>query len=336
MNKYLINSIILVLVISTSLINYKALQSSFLQGFLIQDFNEQKFRVPIYEIKKLDDNFPSISATLIPIKALKARYYYQMDSIDKAIELNKTSIKDNPYIKVPEAQLANIYFDIKEFDSSYVYAKDAFQYIPNNNFHRDIYFKNLVIRGDTNQLRDSFKKIKNSNSSHWIDYINSRYFIVGPKDSEILNLLNEFSDRFPQYINDKRYIVLKNIITSGELNVNIAANLVEQGNLNYDSKNYKDAIQFYEAALEFDKGDYIIYENAAITYNNLENYKKAYEYFDKVIYELKSIDGKSEYLKALMLIKLDSLDQGCRYLIKANEKRYGGSGTVDVYNRFCR
>ena len=103
-----------------------------------------------------------------------------------------------------------------------------------------------------------------------------------------------------------------------------------------ESKKYKDAIEFYEAALEFDKGDYIIYENAAITYNNLENYQKAYEYFDKVIYELKSIDGKSEYLKALMLIKLDSLNQGCRYLIKANEKRYGGSGTVDVYNRFCR
>ena len=39
------------------------------------------------------------------------------------------AIKDNPYIKSPQAQLAYLYLDIEEFDSAYYFAKDAFKII---------------------------------------------------------------------------------------------------------------------------------------------------------------------------------------------------------------
>ena len=40
-----------------------------------------------------------------------------------------------------------------------------------------------------------------------------------------------------------------------------------------------------------------------MAYDNLEEYSKAEEYFDKVIYDFKTKDGKSEFIKGLMLIK---------------------------------
>ena len=52
---------------------------------------------------------------------------------------------------------------------------------------------------------------------------------------------------------------------------------------------------------------HVYFENAAISYDNLENYSKAEEYFNKVIYYFKTIDGKSEFFKGLMLIKNNNL-----------------------------
>ena len=52
------------------------------------------------------------------------------------------------------------------------------------------------------------------------------------------------------------------------------------------------------------------FENAAISYDNIKNYSKAEEYFNKVIYDFKTVDGKSEFFKGLMLIKNDNLP-GC-------------------------
>ena len=101
-------------------------------------------------------------------------------------------------------------------DSSYYYAENAFKAIPDNNIHRDIYFKNLVRLKDTVKLRESFKILKDRNSpDHWIDYLVSRFNIVGANDSENITLLDEFVDYFPSYSDDKRYISLKSLLTIG-------------------------------------------------------------------------------------------------------------------------
>ena len=61
----------------------------------------------------------------------------------------------NPYLKAAEGELANIYLDEKQYDSAYYYSKIAFETIPNSNPHRHAYFKSLVHRKDTIELRRS-------------------------------------------------------------------------------------------------------------------------------------------------------------------------------------
>ena len=133
---------------------------------------------------------------------LVGRYYRNIDSINIAKKLFLDAIKDNPYIKSPQAQLAYLYYDIEKLDSAYYYAKDAFNSIPNNNVHRDIFFKTLVKRKDTTELKNSFKLLKELDfytPDHWLGYMDSRYQIVGPQDKELLNLIPEFENQFPKY-----------------------------------------------------------------------------------------------------------------------------------------
>ena len=58
-----------------------------------------------------------------------------------------------------------------------------------------------------------------------------------------------------------------------------------------------------------------------MAYDNLEEYSKAEEYFDKVIYDFKTKDGKSEFIKGLMLIKNNN-PLGCKYIETAAKKNY--------------
>ena len=138
---FIVTTIILML-----FINYKAFISSQIQPYLIADLNEGMLRYSFSDAIKVDVDFPSLSGPTQPIKMLVGRYYRNEDSINTAKRLFLDAIKDNPYIKSPEAQLGYLYFDIEEFDSAYYYAKDAFNGIPNNNAHRDIFFKTLVQR----------------------------------------------------------------------------------------------------------------------------------------------------------------------------------------------
>tara|TARA_X000000368_G_scaffold27617_1_gene20833 strand:- start:17709 stop:18722 length:1014 start_codon:yes stop_codon:yes gene_type:complete len=331
--KILFISLTLLLVLYT---NYKAFVSSTIQPFLIADLNEGKVSYPLSDAKKVDLDFPSLSGPTQPIKMLVGRYYRNVDSIDTAKRLFLDAIKDNPYIKSPEAQLGYLYFDLKEFDSAYYYAKDAFNGIPNNNVHRDIFFKTLVQRKDTIELNESFElllELDPNNSSHWLGYIDSRYQIVGPQDPEIIDLIDRFENQFPNF--NKRVIDGFRVVSKSnlqDLSLGSAfANLADQF---FEDGEYLTAADHYEFAIERAEFEYAYYENAAISYYLGEKYEKAYNYFTKVIDEFEINDGKSEFYKGILLIELDSLSKGCDYLLKSSKLGFAG-GSSSVYNNFC-
>tara|TARA_B100001769_G_scaffold274648_1_gene273581 strand:+ start:980 stop:1990 length:1011 start_codon:yes stop_codon:yes gene_type:complete len=328
---FIVTTIILML-----FINYKAFISSQIQPYLIADLNEGMLRYSFSDAIKVDVDFPSLSGPTQPIKMLVGRYYRNEDSINTAKRLFLDAIKDNPYIKSPEAQLGYLYFDIEEFDSAYYYAKDAFNGIPNNNAHRDIFFKTLVQRKDTMQLKKSFDlllKLDKQNTSHWLGYLDSRYQIVGPQDPEILELIPRFENQFPNF--DKRVIDGLRVISKSDLQDlsfgSAFANLADQL---FEDEEYLTAAYHYEFAIERAEFEYAYYENAAISYYLVEKYDKALNYFSKVIDEFEINDGKSEFYKGILLIELDSLSKGCDYLLKSSKLGFAG-GSISAYNNFC-
>jgi tetratricopeptide (TPR) repeat protein len=320
--------------------SYKILNSSNFQAILVYDFNNGSSVYTLENENKFDDNFPNITATALPIKYLKARYYLEIDSIETAKKLIHESIKHNPYISAPEALLAYIHLAEKNIDSALFYSKKAFYGISDNNRHRDVYFDTLKEMNDSISLDLAFEKIKDKNSEdHWYGYILTRNDINKKPQKNLLKLFEEMQIRFPNTdtlkLNGiKRFIELgTNRYTSALANSELAKN-------QFEKNNYVDAAKFYEVAISLDNKQYLYFENAAITYDNLKNYLKAEEYFNKVIYDFKTSDGKSEFFKGLMFVKNNNATSGCEYLEKSARKNYigvtSGLRAVDVYSQLCR
>ena len=76
-----------------------------------------------------------------------------------------------------------------------------------------------------------------------------------------------------------------------------------------------------------------------MAYDNLKEYSKAEEYFDKVIYDFKTKDGKSEFIKGLMLIKNNN-PKGCKYLETAAIKNYTDVESelkaINIFRQLCQ
>ena len=326
-------SLTLILVLYT---NYKAFVSSQIQPYLISDLNEGKIRYQLSNAIKVDLDFPSLSGPTQPIKMLVGRYYRNADSIDTAKRLFLDAIKDNPYIKSPQAQLGYLYFDFEEFDSAYYYAKDAFNGIPNNNTHRDIFFKTLVQRKDTLELKKSFElllELDPRNSSHWLGYIDSRYQIVGPQDPEIIDLIYRFENQFPNF--NKRVIDGFRVVSKSNIqDLSLGSAFANLANQYFEDGEYLTAAEHYEFAIERAEFEYAYFENAAISYYLAERYEKALNYFTKVIDEFEINDGKSEFYKGILLIELDSLTKGCDLLLQSSKLGFAGGSTA-AYNNFC-
>ena len=301
--------------------SYKKLSSSKYQALLIFDFNSNTRDFKLDDFKNLDLNFPNITVTALPIKYLKARYYLEIDSVETAKKLIYESIKTNPYIYAPEILLAQIYLSENKLDSALYYSKKAFYGITNNNRHRDTYFDVLSQLKDSVSLDSAFVKIRNIKRGldHWVDYIMTRNDINNKPDKRLLSLINEMAIKYP----NQDSIRLKGLKRMVEIGSKYTQALVtaERGNIEFTNKNYKEAADLFEVAIFLDDQQYLYYENAAMAYDNLEEYSKAEEYFDKVIYDFKTKDGKSEFIKGLMLIKNNN-PLGCKYIETAAKKNY--------------
>ena len=320
--------------------SYKKLSSSTYQALLLYDFNSNTRDFKIDEFEKLDLNFPNITVTALPVKYLKARYYLEIDSVETAKKLIYESIKDNPYIYAPEILLAQIYLSENKLDSALYYSKRAFYGITNNNRHRDTYFDVLEQLKDSISLDSAFVKIRKLDRAldHWMDYILTRNDINNKPDERLLNLIEEMAIKYPNQ-DTIRLKGIKRMVEIGGTRFTRALYIAEQGNIEFKKENYSEAINFFKAAISLDDQQYLFYENAAMAYDNLKEYSKAEEYFDKVIYDFKTKDGKSEFIKGLMLIKNNN-PIGCKYLEIAAKKNYigieNGLRAINVYRQLCQ
>ena len=334
---HLIISLFLVLLIFSS---YKIYDSGRIQAALMWDFNYQSYETP-YKLygEELDDNFPNISLTALPIKFFKARYYLELDSLDIAKKLLLDAIDDNPYIKAPETMLAEIYILEEKMDSSLYYSKDAFYTLPNNNSHRHTYFKNLAFTKDTIELDRAFDILKEFNNvNHWYEYFSTRYMIVGKNNQKILKEIGRFETEFPSE-DPAKIADVKSFVKFGSEQYTLSFLIAEAALKEYENKNFQTSIELFESAIVKNPEIYTFYENAGMSYNSLGQFESAISYFDKVIYEFNSLDGKSEYLKGLTLIQLKRKEEGCSYFKKAVEKKYidsSGITSLNVFNRFCQ
>ena len=308
------------------------------QSAIMYEYNNNEYRVPLFVFDRFDNEIPNISQSTLPIKFLKARYLYKLDSLSAALNLLHDARKINPYIMAPEAMIANIYLDLNILDSARYYSKKAFYTVPNNNVHRDIYFDVLQKTDDTLELRKAFKLIKDKdNFNHWLDYLLTYYSISGANNPHLVNTANSFDI---SKINNKddleKFNYIKRLIEIGGIDITVSGEIALEAEALFEEKNYSVSAYLFDKASTFDPYEYLHVENAAIAYNLSGDYIKSEEYFNKVFNEFDVKTGKSEFYFGVMLVKLERPEEACVYLKIAAELNYADGNAREIYNDFCR
>ena len=322
---------IVTFLISIVFVNIKAYQSSSIQAYLLFDYNSDSYLVPYEIYNKLDYNFPNLTQTALPIKALKARYLLKMDSLSEAKSLLFDARKANPYMMAAEDMLAKIYLQENNLDSAYLLSKMAFQKMPNVDLHRDTYFKVLRSLKDSinvePELDNAFMILKNFRYSekNWYDYIYSKS-IITDSSASVIPIIKQFKERFPN--EDPKIIEeLENRNEIGAKSYNLFSIFSAVGDDYFTKEDYQNSSKYYEQAIDYNQDNYIIYENLAISYDLSNRTDKAIEMYDFVLNNFKPNNGRVEFYKGLLLVRLGENELGCDYLRTSSNKNYFGSNT---------
>jgi len=285
------------------------------QLFLLRDFNNNQYSVTMDKIDHITPELPNITVTTIPMKSIKARYYFNAKKYDKALALLNQGIPANPYLFFSENLKAQIFLQQGKIDSAHVNARKAFYGLPKNGLHASIYAQTLQIKKDRSETLKVFELLsKKSGPAIWKNFLIVISQMTASQDPEFIKYASKAVELFP---NDKELFTLKKLAVVGQQKVNEAAAISQLGLNYFNQGKYVEAAMEFEKALKIDTLEYSYFENAASAFYMAGDYAKALIYSDRVISEFNPKTGKSEYINALVHFNIGGVPRACELLRQA-------------------
>ena len=313
-------------------ITNKVFQSLKGQMILLQDFNSNQYNLNLNRVPNIVPDIPNITVTTIPINSVKARYYVNAKKYNVALKLLDKATEANPYLYYSEILKSQIFQEQGKLDSAKIYARKAFFGLPNNDLHSSRYINLINITKDKMALEEAFETLTYNNKEvNWKNYliIASNMFEIG--NQTLIKRAEKAKNIFP---NNKEIIGLYNKILIGQENMNQAIEYSQRGLNFFKSNDFINASKEFENAILKNPYDYAYYENAASANYMIGDLDKALVQIDKVINELNPLNGKCEYIKALIFIKLGDPIGACPLLKISADSGYTSSNPL--LNQYCQ
>jgi len=308
---------------------YKSLKG---QMFLLQDFNSNNYNIPLNQVDNIVPDMPNITVTTIPINSVKARYYANAKKYDKALALLEKGTKANPYLYYSEILKSQIFQEQGKLDSAKVYARKAFFGLPNNDLHASRYINLINITRDKNALEEAFELLTYKNKlNNWKNYLIIANSINNPNDPLLIERAKKAVEIFP---NSSEIKNLYTQIAIGTQKLNESISYSKIGLDYFNRGDHLNAAKQFELAIEANPLDYANFENAATANYMIGNLNKAIEQIDVVINDLNPLNGKCEYIKALIYIKMGDPIGACPLL--ATSRDSGFSQAAATFDQYCR
>ena len=324
--------LIFVVLLPSIYINNSVYQSLKGQMILLQDFNSNQYNLPLNQVDTVVPDIPNITVTTIPLNSVKARYYVNAKQYDKALALLDKGTKANPYLYYSEILKSQIFQEKGQIDSALVYAKKAFFGLPNNDLHASRLINLINLKRDRESLEEAFELLTNKNKeNNWKNYLIVASGLYPPKDKALMERAKKATELFPS---NPEFQGLYRQIAVGDVRVNLANQYSAKGLEFFNQQDYKSAAQQFEKALEANPLDYAHFENAATANSIIGDLQKAEEQIDVVINELNPLNGKCEYIKALIYIKMGDPIGACPLLASARDS--GFSQAAGTFDQYCR
>jgi tetratricopeptide (TPR) repeat protein len=321
----------IMLMIPSISITHTTYQSLKGQLFLLRDFNNNQYTVTMDKIDHITPDMPNITVTTIPMKSIKARYYFNAQKYEKALELLDEGISANPYLFYSENLKAQIFLKQSKIDSAFVNAKKAFYGLPKNALHASVYAQILQIIRDSDEILKVFEVINaNSGATIWKNFLIVLSQIYPSGHLDLIKYTSKAVELFPD---NKELFSLKKLAVVGQEKINEASTISKAGLDFFNQRLYTEAALEFEKALQVDSLEYAHFENAASAFYMAGDYGKALIYSDKVINKLNPKTGKSEYINALTHLNIGGAKRACELLQLAIN--YGYSQAQATFDQRC-
>ena len=319
------SSTLVLLVTGSIAAQYRSYKSAVEQTNLYFDYNKSTFDDPIEVIDNYIDDFPNITQTAMPIRALKAHYYVKHERIDEAIEILKSGPEkfDNPFIGIYEAKLAHIYNDRQEHDSAFKYASIAYSKLSNNQYHAGhlLWSAAEVKRFDV--LRKVFKNnAKNNIEGVWFYFLKPMYEnskAANFSRDSLRTLSIKARNMFPQ--NPQIKIIFQELVYGKDKMIE-ADSLFESALAEYNKGNFQKSYDYYEKAADLIPTESSYRQNMALSKIGQQDYNKALEILNYTIDSLTIPDENARiYIMRGGLLALEGqINRACRDFIIAGQK----------------
>ena len=302
------------------------------QMFLLQDFNSNNFNLPLNRVDNIVPDMPNITVTTIPINSVKARYYVNAKKYEKALALLNKGTNANPYLFYSEILKSQIYEQQGRLDSAKFYARKAFFGLPNNDLHATRYLNLLSITRDKKELSEAFELLTEKNKLiNWKNYLIIANNLIKEKDPLLIERAKKAVELFP---NNAEISNIYNQIVIGTDKLNESISHSKRGLDYFNKGDHINAAKQFELAINSNPLDYANYENAATSNYLNGNLEKALKQIDVVINDLNPLNGKCEYIKALIFIRMGDLIGACPLLDASKNSGYGQSDSL--FLKYCK
>ena len=185
---------------------------------------------------------------------------------------------------------------------------------------------------DRASLEESFELLTSKNKlNNWKNYLIIANSLYPPKDEALIEKAKRATQLFPGNIEIQ---ALYRQIAVGQSGVNMAVSFSAKGLEFFNTQDYTNAALEFEKALEANPLDYAHFENAATANYLIGNLEKALEQINVVINELNPLNGKCEYIKALIFIRMGDPIGACPLLATSRDSGYTQAETT--FDQYCR
>ena len=328
---YIVSLILFPLSLLSIYSSLRVFDSSKDQIILLKQFNNGDFSQPPLEyIEKIEDTYPNITATALPISAHKALHFLNNDRIERAIELLEESLGMNPHLYLSESFLGYAYDAIGEEEKGLNLTKIAFENAPNDVIHFANYLNSLFKLNDTLIIKNTYLSIPKEFKTPKHDEI---YLLV------MASLKDPSSSSFSLSGLDIDYQAGNDKLKKGFYMAKVGQEKTYEANKNYaiavayfEEENYIEAIKYFLLAAELNPYELVYLENAANSYMKIGKDKEALELLNKLINEYDAKTPKIFYLRGLLYYDSDERVKGCEDLKIALD---AGLIANPLYSRFC-
>ena len=326
----------LCLLIPGIIIHILSYQSLTQQGRLLYEFNNGDYKLTLAELDQIEDDFPNLTETAMPIKAMKARYFYLNNQKEKAHQYALLGAKDNPQIYFGESLKAQFFQTEQKKDSSYYYSKLAFDNLPNNMPHYNVYMNDLVLRRDVEEIHKTFDfvhSLAGDTPVIWNIYLTALARTTSLGNPLSMGKAAEAFKLFPQ---DKKIFTLYRIMTYGEQNLIQAKNLYEKAIQFYNDRKFDQAFDLFKEAFDKDPLDYSYALNTGFSLYENGKYEKAITYFKIAGNSHESVvKEKAIRHTGLSLYRMGSQSESCAVFMKLMNT-YPKRMYRQEFNKYCK